>query len=153
MAKEHVTKSGREVTPDNPSRRAILRVKSPLPIPTRCRYCDAEVKCVPNSFIYGREIGEWPYAYRCTNDHCGAYVGLHPFTNIPLGILADQPLRNARCRAKDFFNAARPKNETRAQLYDRLADEMGLERGKAHFAWFDLEECERVIELCMEGKL
>lgn len=45
------------------SRRALKRVKNPLPAPTECRYCGGCVELVSNSEIYnGREYGEWPYA-------------------------------------------------------------------------------------------
>ena len=50
-------------TPWNPSRRATARVKNPLPAPTTCPYDGGPVEIVNNSAIYGREYGEWPWAF------------------------------------------------------------------------------------------
>jgi hypothetical protein len=140
-------------TPQNPSRRATARVTNPLPIPTECPCCSSEVKLVNNSEIYGREYGEWPWAYLCTNDDCRAYVGLHPFTNIPLGTLADAPTRNARKRAKAVFNPrwehAADKRAARTEAYHWLAGQLGIKNvGECHIGWFDVAMCSRVVEVC-----
>ncbi|MFG8677889.1 zinc-finger-containing protein [Pseudomonas aeruginosa] len=68
------------------SRGALKRIKHPQPIPTGCPHCGGLVRLVSNRVIYGREYGDWPYAYACTGTGCGAYVGLHPDTDVPLGI-------------------------------------------------------------------
>ncbi len=36
---------------------------------------------------------------------CNAWVGLHPVTNVPLGVVADVKTRNARSKAHDAFDA------------------------------------------------
>ena len=87
------------------STQALKRVKNPLPVPTICPHCQSSVALVNNAKVYsGREYGKWPYAYLCENDACGAYVGLHPNTTIPLGTLATASMRDARKKAKDAFN-------------------------------------------------
>lgn len=123
------------------SRRALKRVKNPIPAPASCRYCNGEVRLVCNSEIYnGRSYGDWPYAYLC--DDCRAYVGLHPDTDIPLGTLADDKLRAVRNRSKTaFHNHMRKAGLTRTLAYQWLASQMGIEVGKCHFGWFDHAEC------------
>ena len=124
-------------TPFNPSRRATARVKNPLPTPTVCNCCGGDVKCVKNSVIYnGRDYGEWPWVYLC--DSCGAYVGLHPYTSIPLGTLADCKTRAARSRGKDPFMMIYKRGlMTRSEAYSFLAEELHIEVSVCHFGWFD----------------
>ena len=83
------------------SRSALKRVRDRLVPPTCCHFCKGEVQLVSNGHIYGREYGEWPYAYMCVG--CGAYVGVHPHTDLPLGTLADSFTREARKVAKTPF--------------------------------------------------
>ncbi len=137
-------------TPWNPSRRAIARVRNPLPAPTVCPHCGAPVEIVNNAAIYGRSYGEWPWAYACDGadgDGCGAYVGMHPFTAIPLGTLADAPTRDARKKAKDAFNPLwQEKRMSRTAAYQWLAGSLGIANvEECHIGWFDVETCNRVV--------
>lgn len=131
------------------SRRALKRVKNPIPAPADCRYCGDDVHLVCNSEIYrGRSFGDWPYAYLCRG--CRAYVGLHPQTDIPLGTLADDKLRVLRNRSKAAFHDHMKKaGMTRTGAYQWLAEKMGIDVGVCHFGWFDLAECfaaEKIVE-------
>lgn len=130
------------------SRRALKRVKNPLPIPTDCRYCGGCVELVSNSKIYnGREYGDWPYAYLCSD--CKAYVGLHPDTDIPLGTVAAPQLRKDRNTAKDAFHRVKEQRGfSRSLAYQWLAGKMGIEVGVCHFGWFDQDECAKALALC-----
>lgn len=132
------------------SRRALKRVKNPLPIPTICRYCGGCVELVSNSEIYnGREYGDWPYAYLCTD--CKAYVGLHPDTDIPLGTLAALQLRKDRNTAKDAFHRVKKQRGfSRSLAYQWLAGKMGIEIDVCHFGWFDQDECAKALALCSQ---
>ncbi|PRC92627.1 hypothetical protein S2091_2682 [Solimicrobium silvestre] len=138
------------ITPSNPSRKATARVRNPLPIPTICPHCKSAVELVNNSEIYGREYGEWPWAYRCEGDDCDSYVGLHPFTNIPLGTLANEDVRDARKKAKNIFNPIwQSRGMTRSAAYAWLAEALGIQDvNECHIGWFDVETCERVFALC-----
>lgn len=140
----------REVTPWNPSRRATARVKDALPAPTICPHCGGEVKLVSNAAIYGREFGEWPWAFLCGG--CRAYVGLHPFTGIPLGTLATAPMREARQRAKAAFNPLWQSGRmSRTDAYAWLAKEMGIPAAECHIGMFDVAQCELVQKLSAPG--
>lgn len=139
-------------TPWNPSRRAIARVRNPLPEPTACQYCGGKVEIVRNSAIYGRDYGEWPWAYRCTC--CHSYVGMHPFTAIPLGTLANAATREARKKAKAAFNPLwQGKCMSRTEAYQWLASALGIANvEECHIGWFDVAMCERVvIEISKRG--
>ncbi len=135
-------------TPWNPSRRASARVKDPLPAPLVHDACGSAVEIVGNEKLYGRPYGKWPWAYRCTG--CGAYVGMHPFTDIPLGTLADSPTREARKRAKAAFNPIwQGGSMTRNEAYAWLAGQLGIAKvGECHIGWFDVATCDRVVEVC-----
>lgn len=134
------------VTPACPSRRATARVKDPLPVPAECPHCAGAIGLVSNAAIYGREFGEWPFAYLCASADCGAYVGLHPFTALPLGTLATAPMREARKRAKAAFNPLWQSGRMRrAEAYQWLADELGIEASRCHIGMFDVAQCEATV--------
>ncbi|KVP48431.1 zinc-finger-containing protein [Burkholderia ubonensis] len=138
-------------TPWNPSRRATARVKNALPAPTTCPYDGGPVEIVNNSAIYGRAYGEWPWAFLCRT--CRAYVGLHPFTGIPLGTLADAATREARKRAKAAFNPIWQSGAmTRTDAYVWLAQQLGIAVGECHVGWFDATVCDRVVAICTHSE-
>lgn len=138
------------ISPSNPSRRATARVTNPLPAPTCCPNCGDRVGLVSNKVIYGREYGEWPWAYRCCNAECDSYVGLHPFTAIPLGTLANAATRAARKKAKAIFNPLWDGGGmTRTEAYTWLAGKLGIETvDECHIGWFDVATCERAVDIC-----
>lgn len=143
-----------QYTPWNPSPDALARVQDPLPPPECCPNCESSVEIVSNAVIYGRAFGKWPWAYRCTDEDCDSYVGMHPGTNIPLGTLADRSTREARKQAKAAFNPLwQDHGLSRSEAYQMLADGMGIERERCHIGWFTVEQCEQAIEICREWKL
>jgi len=132
------------------SRRALKRVKNPLPIPTACRYCGDSVVLVNNSEIYnGRTYGDWPYAYLCSG--CRAYVGLHPDTDIPLGTLANDQLRKDRNASKAVFHRLKEdRGFSRTLAYQWLAGQMGISVDECHFGWFEHEQCAQASRVCLD---
>ena len=138
-------------TPWNPSKSATARVKNPLPAPELCPHCGSRVHIVSNAELYGRQYGTWPWAYACEDStRCGAYVGLHPFTAIPLGTLATKPIREARKLAKAIFNPLwQQHGMTRTAAYAWLAQQLGIANvQECHIAWFDEAMCRRVVAVC-----
>lgn len=139
-----------EKTPWNPSRSAIARVRNPLPAPTACPHCGSAVKIVRNDEIYnGQSFGEWPWAYKCDGNFCDAYVGMHPFTDIPLGTLATHAMRDARKRAKAAFNPIwQDGGMTRSEAYAWLAKQLDIANvEECHIGWFDVDMCNRVVQV------
>jgi hypothetical protein len=144
--------------------RYVKAVKNPLPIPTICPHCGFPVKLVNNSEIYGKEYGEWPYAYLCYDNNlpakdassdeidewikspmpCEAYVGLHPYTDIPLGTLATSEMRSARKIAKrPFISMIEQFKLTRTDAYTLLSTELNIPYSECHFGWFDVDMCKK----------
>lgn len=140
-------------TPWNPSRTATARVTGALPVPTICPNCGCAVRLVGNEAIYGRPFGDWPWAYKCDDEKCHSYVGLHPFTNIPLGTLADAVTREARKSAKAAFNPLwQSRRMTRKQAYAWLARALRIEDvNTCHIGWFGVEQC-RAVEAAIKTR-
>ena len=132
-------------SPFNPSVSATKRVTDKLPVPTQCPKCNGKVACVTNELVYGRELGEYPWIYICTK--CDMYTGLHPWTNIPVGTLADKPTREARKKGKKPFNLM-VDNLGRKKAYKTLANLMGIPTSECHFGWFDVAQCVHAQECC-----
>ena len=130
---------------------AVARVPHPMTPPTTCRYCKGSVELVNNARFYGGNEFGWPLAYCCSG--CGARVGCHPGTDIPLGTLADMRTMKARRDAHAAFDPLwRGKTPWhRQEAYRALARVMGLR--SAHISHFDEKECVRVVELCRAGAL
>lgn len=135
-------------TPFNSSRTATARAKNVLPIPSECNLCGGPVEVVTHEEIYGRLYGDWPFAYRC--EHCDSYVGMHPFTNIPLGTLADAEIREARKKCKPAFEKLWKNSAmfTRSEAYAYLAKQMNIPVEHCHFGWFDIEQCYKAKAIC-----
>lgn len=132
----------------------IKKVRAKLPVPTICPNCGSAVELVNNSIVYGKEQGRWPFVYRCVALACNSHVGLHPFTDIPLGTLADHQTRVARTEAKAVFKPMWEQyGMDRNAAYRWLGDKMGIaEVRHVHIGWFSLEQCQRVIEICSAMK-
>lgn len=130
------------------SRGALKRVKDRLDPPTRCHLCSNPVRLALNREIYGQDYGAWPFVYLCRG--CGAYVGLHPETDLPLGTLADRPTREARKYAKNLFMPIVNKRfkRNRDAAYGWLAREMGIDKRLCHFALFTEDQAHRAARAC-----
>jgi len=129
--------------PFRPQREARARVKDPLPVPILCRYCGGSVRVAHHSEIYnGKSYGTWPWVYLCPD--CGAHVGIHQDTDIPLGILADSDLRRSRAGCKGPFERLHQvKRLTRSEAYGLLAKKLGIPIEECHFGWFDTAMCKK----------
>ncbi|MCT8350073.1 DUF3268 family zinc-finger domain-containing protein [Photorhabdus temperata] len=136
-----------EKTPWNPSIKAIQRVKDPLPMPVNCHYCNGDVIIASHKEVFGKNYSKWPWLYICTE--CRAYVGMHPYTDIPLGYLADKATRNARLSSKRYFEEIWQSGKlTRTDAYRWLARKLGINKCECHFGWFDIDTCHRAKEIC-----
>jgi hypothetical protein len=148
--------SEERLTPPEPlpyvSRRALKRVKHPMRAPEHCPLCGCNVTLIRNDAIYGQIYGGWPFAYRCDDESadCGAFVGLHPDTDIPLGTLADRDLRAARSSAKGAWQRL-SANEgwSRSKAYRWLASALEIDADTCHFGWFDLDLCQTAEMACL----
>lgn len=137
-------------TPQNPNPRSVAKVGHPLPVPTCCPNCNGPVRIGTHAEVYdGRSFGVWPYVYLCEDRECDTYGGLHPFTHLPLGTLANKALRDARKRCKPAFEKLfKEHGMTRNDAYAWLAQTLGITAEQCHFALFDVEMCERAQAAC-----
>jgi hypothetical protein len=79
---------------------------------------------------------------------CDAYVGTHHKTGRPLGTLANAELRAARKRAHAAFDPSWKQTVlSRSDAYAVLAVKLGIDYDVCHIGMFDLETCQKVIEL------
>ncbi|NGT16953.1 zinc-finger-containing protein [Achromobacter insolitus] len=131
------------------SRRALARVRDRIEPPKACHCCSGPVKLTNNREIYnGHSFGDWPYVYRCTQ--CQAYVGLHPDTDLPLGVMAGRETVAARKNAKAIFQRLTRERfgNDRSAAYAWLAKALGISLSICHFGMFGLELAERAGQVC-----
>lgn len=134
-------------------------------------YCGRTSVFLPSSEdLYGTEYGP---VYFC--EPCYAWVGCHKGTTKPLGRPATQPIREARKKAHAAFDPiwqsiwkelnqlhseklGRPapayygKGPARKSIYAWLAGEMDIPVEECHISWFDVDDCQRVIDICRNSK-
>lgn len=129
-----------------------MDLRSLLPAPTRCPYCNSSVKYTSHAEIYGgKTFNDWPYIYLCENKPCSASVGVHKGTSHPLGTLADQVTKDARRRAHAAFDPIwQSKQLKRTEAYRWLAAQLDLETWRCHISWFDVSYCDQVVRLCKQ---
>jgi hypothetical protein len=134
-------------SPWNPSRKATTRVPEPhLPAPTICRYDGASVEIRHHEEVYGRVYGEWPWMYVCSE--CQARCGMHPFTAIPLGTIANDELRKVRTSCKPVFERLwKTRQMTRSGAYAWLAEQLGIDPSECHWGLFEVDVCLRARDL------
>ena len=131
---------------------AKMDLRSLLPAPTRCPYCNSSVTFTSHAVLYGgRTFSDWPYIYLCDNQACLASVGVHKGTEHPLGTLADQVTKDARKRAHEAFDPIwKTKQMKRTEAYAWLAEKLDIERWRCHISWFDVSYCDQVVRLCKQ---
>lgn len=116
-----------------------------------CPYCKSETEHVTDTEVYsGNGYGGMIYLCR----PCGAYVGCHTNNpNLAKGRLANKGLRDAKIEAHHYFDNLwkRKKghaNKNRIAAYKWLAGEMKVIPEHCHIGMFDIDECNRVVEIC-----
>lgn len=118
--------------------------------PGKCPFCDGDpqLKVDSSHVYYGNNRGP---IWECD---CGARVGCHEGTNLPLGTLANDRVRYFRRLAHYSFDKLWEKlSKTRFFIdrygaYQWLAVKMGMEVSKCHIGMMNIEDCKKVIEFC-----
>lgn len=91
--------------------------------------------------------------FRCS---CGAYVGCHPGTDVPLGYPAGPDTRRLRSRVHALFDPLWQakmqrdgvrKGKAREAGYEWLAAQLGLQREDCHVSHMDAATCRRAIAI------
>jgi hypothetical protein len=124
-----------------------------------CRYCllpAVLLKAGEPGYPYQRDYGP---IWTCTP--CGAWVGCHPGTENALGGLANAELRAAKMAAHAAFDPlwrakmereGCSKSHARKAGYRWLSQQLGIPYTQTHIGYMNLEECQRVVEVCNNRK-
>ena len=115
----------------------------------KCPYCGSKALLRPASIVRSRTTpGEEVYV--CARyPACDAYVSAHRVTHLPMGTLADKPLREKRQQAHIAMNRLWETGlMTKKEAYRWLQTQLGLPEREAHIAHFSEFRCEQVIRLC-----
>lgn len=142
---------------------AAIGIK-PRPAPT-CPYCGK-----PSVWVVGRHLYPQHEEFRTKSfwrcHACDAHVGCHRKGSyvtdedgrriysdgtLPLGALANGPLRRARRVAHSLFDRLHNSGRmSRDEAYEWLSAAMILPRRATHIAMFDLPQCRRAIDLIQQ---
>lgn len=120
-----------------------------------CIECGKLAVQVSGREVYPHREDLWPKPFfRCA---CGAYVGCHPGTEIPLGYPAGPVTRRARNDAHAAFDplwkakAAREgikAGKARGLGYAWLARTLEIEPAACHISHMNAADARRVVEVC-----
>ncbi len=139
--------------------------------PPACSYCGQPARLVTGETIYPHlpRLADLHF-WRC--EPCDAYVGTHPGTRIPLGILANAELRRARkilhgqrldpiwknapnCGAYEYDAGDERalkviRASARRRVYAYLGHKLGLTIDETHAGMFTIEQC-RAAWVALKG--
>lgn len=110
-----------------------------------CQYCNQPAALVTGTVIYPHrpDLAQKLF-YHCLP--CEAYVGCHPNTVKPLGVLANAELRMAKCRAHEVFDLIWKEGYMpRGKAYTWLGKELNLT--SPHIGEMTVHQCVRTREL------
>jgi hypothetical protein len=110
-----------------------------------CPYCNQPAKYGPNEYFYnGKRYGRSYMCYYCKP--CGAYVGTHNNTTVPLGTMANQELRKWRKEAHNAFDRVwKNKRISRKEAYRWLSKTLGVK--EIHIGESDIFTCKEIIKI------
>jgi len=114
-----------------------------------CPYCGKPAEFVDSNLVYGRSFG---MIYLCAP--CDARVGVKKGTDIPIGTLADALLREHRKLTHAVFDPLwKSRQMTRSKAYLWLSRRMGLNTLQCHIGKFNVEQCQKAIQLVRSRNL
>lgn len=120
-----------------------------------CDYCGKQAKLVQGDVIYPHRPDLYElWFWSC--EPCQAYVGTHKQSKVhfPLGRLANHALRRAKNRAHAAFDPLWKDGPTkRKEAYEWLSNGLGIDFKDCHIGMFNIEQCDRVVEICERMRL
>ena len=134
-------------------RKAEREVKNMIDLhPTKCNICGGRVVYTKVENVYGKKNIKFQtsgYCYHCTE--CGAVVGTHKDKpDEAMGILADREMCDMRQKSHKMFDNLWKNKEERTQMYQKLADELGIPFEECHFAHFDKEQLRKIDSILVK---
>lgn len=121
---------------------------------TPCPYCGRQPELVTGISVYPHRFDlRRRLFWKC--EPCEAWVGCHGRAGaVPLGRLANAELRAAKAKAHAAFDPLwRDRRMTRAAAYRWLSDALGIPKARCHIGWFDVAQCEAVVEACAAAEV
>ena len=115
-----------------------------------CPYCGKEAALVTGRKLYPHrpDLAEKRF-YECKP--CDARVGCHGTSTKPLGRLANAELRREKSAAHRAFDPIwKSRRMKRGEAYRWLAERLSMAREDCHIGMFDVADCQRVVEACIE---
>ena len=130
-------------------RSKIKEDQSMKQIHIKCPYCGAKAQLRPASVARPQADPE-EAVYVCARyPACDAYVAAHRTSRLPMGTLADRPLRRIRREAHISLNRLWESGlMTKKEAYRWLQVQLGLPESETHIARFSEFRCRQVITLC-----
>lgn len=121
--------------------------------PPVCPYCGKRSLRVTGARIYPNRLDLVAKCfYLCSP--CGAWVGCHPGSAVPLGRLASAELRREKQAAHRAFDPIwKSGRMTRTEAYHWLSEKLGISKENTHIGMFDVERCRAVVAICAEISL
>lgn len=120
--------------------------------PTKCNICGGRVVYTKVENVYGKKNIKFQtsgYCYHCTE--CGAVVGTHKeHPDEAMGILADREMCEMRQKSHKMFDNLWKTREERTQMYQKLANELGIPFEECHFAYFDKEQLRKIDSILVK---
>ena len=115
----------------------------------KCPYCGSKALLRPASVVHSRSAPK-EEVYVCARyPACDAYVSAHRDSHLPMGTLADKPLRDKRRQAHAAMNHLWETGlMTKKEAYRWLQTQLGVPEQEAHIGRFSAFRCEQVIRLC-----
>lgn len=118
-----------------------------LPVPESCDNCASlNIAYSTVSKEFANRLNAWPNIWVCKD--CGASIGCHPNTNLPLGKMAGPQTRKLRIKAHAAFD---PIWQTglmrRDQAYAWLARQLGIGVLVCHISWLTQDHLKKAISL------
>lgn len=117
-------------------------------IQPKCIECGKMAHLVKGDVIYPHRRDLWEK--RCYLCECGAYVGCHPGSFVPLGYPCGAETRKARMSAHNAFDPLwkgthAPMN--RHQAYKWLAEELAIPRDQCHIGMMTGDQAREVFKI------
>lgn len=125
-----------------------------------CKYCGNPATLVKGDVIYPHRSDLYDLNFwQC--EPCNAFVGCHKKSKRwnktgtePLGRLANAELRTAKSAAHKAFDPMwQSKRCTRSDAYKLLSVLLKIQVEDCHIGNFDIETCNRVVELMSTGMM
>lgn len=109
----------------------------------KCPYCGEKAVYMTSKEFYGKDYGTSMYVCK----PCDARVGTHGRSERALGTMANKELRELRMQCHSQIDPYwKTRTYSRASVYSRLQEVLGITKDEAHIGLFDEERCRLLLD-------